>query len=214
MNTSTIIKHPPSKSQKIIKIKVKKIIDDSPQVNDITTNISTDITDVAQTYNCDVKYPTPILKWIGGKTQIIHHLLQEFPLEINNYHDVFVGGGSVLLAFLFCVKQGYIKQHGITYASDLNYALIYLYKHLQTSPALLHDTALSHISTLLKCPDIKDKSLRKPATYDDALLSREAYYYWCRNNYNNTKNDNTIARSALFLFLNKTCFLLIFALII
>ena len=42
----------------------------------------------------------PLLKWVGGKTQIIDKLVPDFPVEINNYREVFLGGGSVLLALL------------------------------------------------------------------------------------------------------------------
>ena len=54
----------------------------------------------------------PILKWVGGKTQIINNIINEFPVQINNYHEPFLGGGCVLFILLSYVKNG------IIYASD------------------------------------------------------------------------------------------------
>ena len=42
----------------------------------------------------------PIIKWIGGKNQIKDKILSNFPDEINNYHEIFVGGGSILISLL------------------------------------------------------------------------------------------------------------------
>ena len=42
----------------------------------------------------------PFLKWVGGKTQILDEVLARFPRTMRDYHEPFVGGGSVLLAFL------------------------------------------------------------------------------------------------------------------
>ena len=72
----------------------------------------------------------PILKWVGGKTQIIDKLLENFPKEMNNYHEIFLGGGSVLFALLSFVKNGSIKIHGIVHAYDINEPLIYMYKNI------------------------------------------------------------------------------------
>jgi site-specific DNA-adenine methylase len=47
----------------------------------------------------------PFLKWVGGKTQIIDTILSKIPNSMNNYHEIFLGGGSVLLAILSLHSQ-------------------------------------------------------------------------------------------------------------
>lgn len=76
----------------------------------------------------------PLLKWVGGKTQIIDKLLAKFPSKINNYHELFLGGGSVLLAFLSYLQKGLIECEGEINAYDINEPLIYLYKNVQMRP--------------------------------------------------------------------------------
>ena len=76
----------------------------------------------------------PFLKWVGGKTQILEDVLALFPKQMKNYHEPFVGGGSVLLGFLSSVKGGKLSLTGKVYASDLNSNLIGLYKNIQVSP--------------------------------------------------------------------------------
>lgn len=73
----------------------------------------------------------PVVKWVGGKTQILPDVLSTFPSEISgDYYEPFVGGASVLLAVLPRCK-------GRVYASDLNPNLIALYKKIQTDPETL-----------------------------------------------------------------------------
>ena len=50
--------------------------------------------------NVEYKIQKPFLKWVGGKTQIIDNIIDKIPKEMNNYHELFLGGGSVLLAIL------------------------------------------------------------------------------------------------------------------
>ena len=148
----------------------------------------------------------PFLKWVGGKTQIIDKVMELFPAILNNYHEPFVGGGSVLLAFLSAVKAGKITITGKVYASDLNVNLIGLYKNIQTIPTDL----IAEVNRITNEFALCTGSLvnRKPTTLEEAMTSPESYYYWTRTLFNTLEPaaSTSIGASAMFLFLNKTCF--------
>lgn len=42
-----------------------------------------------------VKQANPIVKWAGGKRQLISELLSKVPEEFNTYHEFFLGGGAL-----------------------------------------------------------------------------------------------------------------------
>ena len=145
----------------------------------------------------------PFLKWVGGKTQIIDKVLSRFPKEINNYHELFLGGGSVLLALLSMKKQGKIKIHGTVYAYDINKPLINVYRHIQSNKKELYEYIDKYVN---EYENITGEEVNRKATnIEEAKTSKESYYYWIRNKYNKMKK-NTVECSALFIFMNKTCF--------
>jgi DNA adenine methylase len=156
--------------------------------------------------NKKVCFPKPILKWVGGKTQIIDKVVIEFPRIINNYHEIFLGGGSVLFALLSSVNDGSIKINGTINAYDLNEPLIYVYKNIQTNHNELYVKLQEIITEYREC--IGKEVNRKANTLAEAKQSKENYYYWIRCQYNNlTRAEKTTCiGSALFIFLNKTCF--------
>ena len=41
---------------------------------------------------------------------------------------------------------------------------------------------------------------------EEAKTSKESYYYWVRSKFNKLDNNNVVEKSAIFMFLNKTCF--------
>jgi len=159
--------------------------------------------------NHNIKIYKPFIKWVGGKTQIIDDILSNFPKEMNNYHEIFLGGGSVLFALLSYIKAGSIKVHNKIYAYDLNEPLINLYKNVQSNPNDLYNKIMEYVNIFNNIVenDNSDKN-KKPLNIDEALSSQESYYYWIRHQYNklSSTEKNSINGSALFLFLNKTCF--------
>ena len=153
-----------------------------------------------------VNIPKPILKWVGGKTQILNKLIVEFPTEINNYREIFLGGGSVLLTLLSYVKNGIIKIHGKIYAYDLNEPLIYIYINIQSSHNELYNEIQKLITEFNSCG--KGEINRTPKNIAEAKVAKENFYYWIRSEYNKLSfaDKKTIIGSAMFIFLNKTCF--------
>ena len=148
----------------------------------------------------------PILKWVGGKTQILDNLIIEFPTNINNYREIFLGGGSVLLALLAYVRNGIIKIHGNIYAYDVNEPLIYMYKNIQSKHNELYDELQKIITEFNSCKN--GEINRTPKNINEAKIAKENYYYWIRSEYNklNLTDKKTTIGSAMFIFLNKTCF--------
>ena len=148
----------------------------------------------------------PIIKWVGGKSQIIDKIINNFPKEMNNYREIFLGGGSVLLTLLSYVKKGIIKINDGIYAYDANEPLIYMYKNIQTRHIELYDCLMILINEFNKCGN--DEINRNPKNIEEAIKNKENYYYWIRKNYNKLSNNerNDIIGSVMFIFLNKTCF--------
>lgn len=153
--------------------------------------------------NNEYKIQKPFLKWVGGKTQIVSKIIDKFPNEMINYHELFLGGGSVLLALLSLQKQNKIYIRNKIYAYDINNSLINVYKHIQSNKEELYTYIKSYIE---EYDSIKgDVINRRPTTIEEAKTSKESYYYWMRNKYNSIDN-NSIEHSALFMCINKTCF--------
>jgi len=142
----------------------------------------------------DVK---PILKWAGGKSQLLTEINLRLPKElkngiIKNYCEPFLGGGAVF----FFIAQNYFLEKLILV--DINEELILFYDVIKNNPHELIDLIDQYKS---KFNSINEKE-------------QEKFYYEVRNNYNCNKNEinfrkydkNWITRAAQLLFLNKTCF--------
>lgn len=74
----------------------------------------------------------PFLRWAGGKTWLLKSLEAFLPKKINNYHEPFIGGGSV---FIHLKSTGKIQNKA--YLSDKNNDLINAYKILRSQPEQL-----------------------------------------------------------------------------
>ena len=169
----------------------------------------------------EFKIQKPFLKWVGGKSQIIQKVIDKFPKNINNYYEIFLGGGSVLFALLSMKKYGLINVQNKIFAYDLNADLINVYKTIQNIES--RDKLFNYLFKIVKeynsITKVEEKDLdnvlnRKPKNKKEAMLCKENYYYWIRSKYNNMNTsvgavdvgDDVIKKSAIFMFLNKTGF--------
>jgi DNA adenine methylase len=184
---------------------IKPIINNHPPISKPIAN--THIIKLVKDLNIDdFNIQKPFLKWVGGKTQIINNIINEMPIKMNNYYEIFLGGGSVLFAILSLRQDSHIEITNKIYAYDFNKPLIYLYKNIQTKP----NNFIKTITKIINEFNEIDGNIinRKPSNIDEALTSQESYYYWVRKQYNllNVDEQCRVLGSAYFLFLNKTCF--------
>lgn len=163
----------------------------------------------------------PMLKWVGGKGQLIDRLMKKFPKKIKgNYYEMFVGGGSVFLELIKNIINNKIIINGDINVNDINSNLINLYQYIKHNP----DDLIKNIQ-ILKSEYHNIKNLKEDDEYNEKgnkvrknttkftkftkedINTKEAFYYIKRNQYNKIKDDNTkkLERAALFIFLNKTC---------
>lgn len=76
----------------------------------------------------------PIVKWVGGKRQLMFELLKNMPKSYNRYFEPFIGGGA--LFFELQPQNGYI--------SDMNEELINLYTVVKDDVYKLIDDLNKH----------------------------------------------------------------------
>ena len=153
-----------------------------------------------------IKFQKPFLKWVGGKTQHIHQIMNSFPDTMENYHEIFLGGGSVLLALLSLQKMGKLIIKGNVYAYDLNKQLIRVYRDVQFNKDALIVCVEKYKNEYSECPTVeRGTANRKPMNEAEAKTSKESYYYWMRKKFNEL-TELSVENSALFIMLNKTGF--------
>ncbi len=119
----------------------------------------------------------PVLKWAGGKTQLLPEINKRLPKQFNTYYEPFFGGGALLFSLL----------PSSAVINDLNSELINVYKCIK------HDT---QFPKLLKELDRHQSLHSKSYYYLIRDLDCSPYY----------KNWRDYERAARTIYLNKTCF--------
>jgi DNA adenine methylase len=106
-------------------------------------------------------------------------------------------------------KQSKIKIKNKIYAYDINKTLINVYKHIQKDKDELYRRIDLYITEYDKITGVEVN--RNPKDIEEAKTSKESYYYWMRKKYNEIWKhgenlEGNVEYSALFMFINKTCF--------
>lgn len=121
----------------------------------------------------------PLVKWAGGKTQLLGELWRRLPAECETYHEPFVGGGALFLSL--APRKAML--------SDLNSRLIGVYVAARDSlPQLLAEI------------DVLEAEYNN--LHEDA---KQKYFYAMRAQFNQA-STRSVRDAALFLFLNKAGF--------
>lgn len=132
----------------------------------------------------------PFLKWAGGKTQLIEQIKQQLPVVVTEneftFIEPFVGSGAVL----FWVLREFSNVKRVI-INDINSDLTNTYLTIKNDVDTLIEILLSW--------ENEYHSLTEKAE------EKKEYYYQKREAFNKRNSIQTV-QSALFLFLNKTCF--------
>lgn len=131
----------------------------------------------------------PFLKWAGGKTQLIEEIKNNLPeivfREPFTYIEPFVGSGAVLFWLL-----NHFPNMKKAVINDINKELIDTYDTIANSP--------QQLITIL------EELQHKYYTLEDEE-DKKNFYYEKRTLFN-MKSEEKVMQSALFIFLNRTCF--------
>ena len=132
----------------------------------------------------------PFLKWAGGKGQLIEQIKEYIPKQLKKdkftYIEPFVGSGAIL--FWMLEKFPNLEKAII---NDINSDLTNCYLTIKND--------VNHLIKILKKCEIE---------YHDFSENHELRkkYYYAKRELFNLRNSNQTTQSALFIFLNRTCF--------
>ena len=119
---------------------------------------------------------SPILKWAGGKTQLLQHISDNMPSVYNRYYEPFIGSASVLFSLL--PNQAYIN--------DINEQLVNLFFQVKNAT----ESVIFMVNELDSKPCDKKRYYAIREQYNEKILSRVL--------------DAECA--ALMIWINKHCF--------
>lgn len=136
----------------------------------------------------------PVLKWAGGKRQLLDELYARFPAEFNHYHEPMFGGGA--LFFELEPEDGSIN--------DTNPRLVNFYEQVRDHPG-----ELIYLLESFADPECEPDPERNFTDTNRKGKEVKNYYYQQRELFNRRPNDepfDELEEAALLLYLNRTCY--------
>jgi len=142
----------------------------------------------------------PVLKWAGGKRQLLDEIYARFPSSSNHYHEPFFGGGAVFLDLE--PENGTIN--------DTNPRLVNFYEVIRDRP----DELVDRLRDFDPPEGDPDSNLNHS---DESWKGKEIeqYYYQQRARFNRrayadeewpSAEEERLEEAALLLYLNRTCY--------
>ena len=136
----------------------------------------------------------PVLKWAGGKRQLLDELHARLPEDYTHFHEPFFGGGA--LFFDLEPENGTIN--------DTNKRLVNFYEQVRDNPDELIDRLRSY-----KDPEAEPDERRDYAETNHKGKEIKNYYYQQRAIFNKRPYEDDydpIEEAAVLLYLNRTCY--------
>jgi len=106
----------------------------------------------------DVIYTKPVLKWAGGKSQLLDDIIPRMPTKYNNYLEPFFGSGAVYFAIA--------PKHAII--ADSNPELINLYRVIASDVESLIELLSTYENTKEKFYDVRSVDWKDMTPLDAA----------------------------------------------
>lgn len=125
--------------------------------------------------------PSPLIKWAGGKRQLLNRIDERMPDRFDRYYEPFLGGGALFF---------HLQPEKAT-INDLNPALVNLYAQVRDNRDA-YEQILAEID----------------AGIPDNKADAKVYYYSKRSRYNEllAAGSYNTETAALLTFINKHCF--------
>ena len=125
----------------------------------------------------------PIIKWVGGKSQLLDKIKEKLPPHLNEnsqwtYYEPFLGGAAVLFDL----------NPTNSVVSDINPELINMYLQVRDHV----DDVIDELTTLDNTHEVSDDP--------------KEFYYSVRDKFNSNLGVNDSDQAARFIYLNKHCF--------